>query len=102
MKNSQRGFIFGLFFRLSPCISGNDPCRPELRKQAEKHLVGGPHGGESGPTQLAAIAKHIVIPAKHEVGKLSVIQLQNIAFHQPASCGEFAPYRAVVRKQLLK
>lgn len=82
-------------------FSGNNPRGSQLRKQAEKHLIGRLHLRKTRPAQLAPVTEHVVIPAKDKIGKPPVAQLQNIRFHQPLS-GKLAPYAAIVVKQLMK
>lgn|GEM_PF-5971217 len=82
--------------------SGNNVRDPELSKQADKHLIRGAKFGKPCPPQLAAITKHIVIPAKDKIGELTVTQPHDVSLNQLFFFRQGMPCPAVIAEKLLK
>ena len=74
----------------------------ELSEQTEEHLIRSLHAPEPCTTQLAAIAKHVVIPTENKVGELPVVHLQNVRLCQTVVPGQFAPGWLIIFEHLLK
>ena len=89
------------FLLSASVISGslrNNPGRPEAGKQIAEHLICCAITVESRPPQLAAVAKHVVIPAKNKISEGTITERQNIGLDQRVCSGDFLPQRTIILK----